>query len=402
MDLETKLRLIKRGTIDIISEKELIEKLKEESPLNIKFGIDPTAPDIHLGHTVPLHKLKQFQNLGHIIHLIIGDYTAIIGDPSGRSETRPMLTKEEISKNFKTYTEQVFKILDPERTNLLYNSDWLSKFSGEDMIRLSSKYTVQQMLQRRDFGKRLDENKPLSIAELVYPLLVGYDSVHLKSDIELGGSDQLFNFMTSRDLQVIHGQKPEVVLILPILEGLDGVKKMSKSLGNAIGVNETPFEMYGKIMSINDQLMLKYYELLSDVSTEALDHIKNVVQTGIENPMVYKKKLAREIVTRYHSSEFANDAELRFSQIYQNRKRPQNLESFTFKYGNNIPITILDLLRESGRVPSNSEGRRLLDQGGVRLNNELIKDPTYVVIPKDELVLEIGKRYLKKVIFDKK
>jgi tyrosyl-tRNA synthetase len=313
-----------------------------------------------------------------------------------------MLTKEEISKNFKTYTEQVFKILDPERTNLLYNSDWLSKFSGEDMIRLSSKYTVQQMLQRRDFGKRLDENKPLSIAELVYPLLVGYDSVHLKSDIELGGSDQLFNFMTSRDLQVIHGQKPEVVLILPILEGLDGVKKMSKSLGNAIGVNETPFEMYGKIMSINDQLMLKYYELLSDVSTEALDHIKNVVQTGIENPMVYKKKLAREIVTRYHSSEFANDAELRFSQIYQNRKRPQNLESFTFKYGNNIPITILDLLRESGRVPSNSEGRRLLDPGGVRLNNELIKDPTYVVIPKDELVLEIGKRYLKKVIFDKK
>ncbi len=244
MTLEDQLNEFRRGTVNILTEEELVRKLKQNRPLNVKFGVDPTAPDIHLGHTVPLQKLKQFQDLGHNIQLIIGNYTVMIGDPSGRSETRPPLTREEIENNMETYQKQVFKVLDPKKTPLVYNSLWLEKFSGTDIIKLGSKYTVQQLLQRRDFGERIKQNRPLSVTELLYPLLVGYDSVHLKSDVEIGGTDQLFNFMASREIQKAYEQEPEVIITLPLLEGVDGVKKMSKSFGNAIGVNDDPNDMY--------------------------------------------------------------------------------------------------------------------------------------------------------------
>lgn len=256
MILEDQLNGFRRGTEDILTEDELIRKLKQNRPLNVKFGVDPTAPDIHLGHTVPLQKLKQFQDLGHNIQLIIGDYTAMIGDPSGRSETRPTLTREEIENNIGTYQKQVFKVLDPDKTDLVYNSQWLEKFSRTDVIKLCSKYTVQQLLQRRDFGERIKQTKTLFVTELLYPLLIGYDFVHLKSDVEIGGTFQLFNLMASREMQKAYGQEPEVIITLPLLEGIDGVKKMSKSFGNAIGVNDDPNDMYGKIMSISDDLMI--------------------------------------------------------------------------------------------------------------------------------------------------
>ncbi len=399
MNIDDQVREITRGTIDVISTDELKSKLSENRPLNIKFGIDPTAPDIHLGHTVPLQKLKQFQDMGHVIHLIIGDYTAQIGDPSGKSETRPMLTPDQIQANLATYTDQVFKILDPDRTDLLFNSQWLDQFSGRDMIDLGSRYTVQQLLQRRDFGNRIKEGRPLSVTELLYPLLVGYDSVHLHSDIELGGSDQLFNFTASRALQSAYGQKPEVIMILPILEGLDGVQKMSKSLGNAIGVRENPDDMYGKIMSISDDLMIKYYELLSDVPVSQLDEIKTNVKAGKENPMVYKKGLARELVARYHGVQEAQQAEYRFEEVHQRRHNPDELESLQIPYSSESDLGLISIVRLSGRASTNSEARRLIQQSAVRINDEPITDINYRVTPEDGSVLRVGKRFFKELYF---
>ncbi len=399
MPLEDQLKVIKRGTLDILSEDELRRKLSQQSVLNIKFGIDPTAPDIHLGHTVPLQKLKQFQDMGHNIHLIIGDYTAKIGDPSGRSETRPMLSNEQIARNLETYTTQVFKILTPEKTTLLYNSDWLGAFSGEDLINLASKYTVQQMLQRRDFSKRIAENRPLSVAELFYPLLVGYDSVHLKTDVELGGSDQLFNFMASRDLQTAHGQVPEVVIILPLLEGLDGHKKMSKSLGNAIGVTEPAEDMYGKIMSVSDLLMVKYFELISDVGVAELEAIKSAVSTGSQNPMLYKKQLARELVTRYHGSDAAINAQNAFETVHQRKSLPEIVQGLDVHYSQNNDLSLVSVLRLSGRAKSNSEARRLIEQKSVRLNLEPVTNLDYRLSPEDGAVLQVGKNFARQLYF---
>lgn len=400
MGIEDQLRTIARGTEDILGRERLPGLLQEGRILNIKFGIDPTAPDIHLGHTVPLQKLRQFQLMGHNIHLIIGNYTAMIGDPSGRSETRPMLTAEEIAANVETYATQVFKLLDPERTELLYNADWLGKFSGEDMIQLASKHTVQQLLHRRDFANRIKEGRPLSVAELLYPLLVGYDSVHLKTDIELGGTDQLFNFQASRSLQKAYGQEPEVVLTLQLLEGLDGERKMSKSLGNAIGVTDEAFDMYGKVMSISDTLMLRYFELLSDVPVGELDNIKEVVEVGSENPMTYKQQLARELVEKYHGSEAAMAAEKQFDAIHRGIGNPTDLESAIIPYSSESDLGIIPVLRASGRVSSNGEARRLIKQGGVRIGGSVVTEFDYQIEPTDGLVLQVGKRYHRELKFE--
>jgi len=305
MEYKSQFNEIVRGAVDIISNEDLKAKLAESRPLNIKFGVDPTSPDIHLGHTVPLQKLKKFQDFGHNIQLVIGDYTARIGDPSGRSETRPILTKEQIDNNLKTYADQVFKILDRDRINLFYNSNWLGKLNLEELAELTSKYTIKQLLHRKDFSDRIKNGKSLSIAELLYPLLVGYDSVILKTDIEIGGTDQLFNFVVSRKIQKAYSQKPEVIITLPVLEGVDGVKKMSKSLGNAIGINEPSEEMYKKVMSIPNGLMLKYYELLSNVSVDELNEIRNELVKDSSKNIYYKEQLAREIVSRYHGEDAA-------------------------------------------------------------------------------------------------
>ena len=400
MTLEDQLKEIRRGTVDILTEDDIVKKLKLNRPLNVKFGVDPTAPDIHLGHTVPLQKLKQFQDLGHNIQLIIGDYTAMIGDPSGRSETRPTLSREEIEKNMKTYQKQVFKVLDQDRTELLYNSSWLKQFSGTDMIKLGSKYTVQQLLQRRDFGERIKQNKPLSVTELLYPLLVGYDSVHLRSDIEIGGTDQLFNFMASREIQKAYGQEPEVIITLPLLEGVDGVKKMSKSLGNAIGISDDPNEMYGKIMSIDDSLMLKYYELLSDTPLEELQKIRLAVTSGSANPMEYKQRLAREIVSKYYGLDSAIFAEDRFNKVHRQKTAPDQLEERVITHSTNQDLSIISMLKELGRVNSNSEARRLIEQGGVRLDGKVIDDINYSVSPKDGQIIQVGKRYFRKLKYE--
>lgn len=401
MTIEDQLKEIRRGAINILTEEELVRKLKENRPLNIKFGVDPTSPDIHLGHTVPLQKLKQFQDSGHNIQLIIGDYTAMIGDPSGRSETRPILSREEIERNMETYQKQVFKILDRERTELLYNSEWLKKFSGTDIINLGSKYTVQQLLQRRDFNERIKQNKPLSVTELLYPLLVGYDSVHLNSDIEIGGTDQLFNFMASREIQKAYGQEPEVIITLPLLEGVDGVKKMSKSIGNAIGVNDDPNDMYGKIMSVSDDLMLKYYELLSETPVEEFQEIKSAIVSGSVNPMAYKQRLAREIISRYHGQSFAASSEERFNRVHRKRDMPSKLEEEVIKYSaDETMLPLVGILKQIGRAKSNSEARRLIGQGGVKLDGEVIRDVGYSIPPKNDRIIQVGKRYFRKLKYE--
>ena len=303
------LEVIKRGIVDLIEEEELIKKLekayKENKPLKIKAGFDPTAPDLHLGHTVLLRKLRQFQDLGHEVYFLIGDFTAMIGDPSGRSETRPPLTKEQVLENAKTYEQQVFKILDPNKTKIIFNSAWFSKMNAEDIIRLCAKYTVARILEREDFKKRFEANLPISIHELIYPLFQAYDSVALQADVELGGTDQLFNLLIGRDIQKEYGQEPQVIITLPILEGLDGVQKMSKSLGNYVGIMEPPFEMYGKIMSIPDKIMWKYYELLTDIPLEKIKTLKDQVESGKYHPKEAKKRLARYLVAQFHSEELA-------------------------------------------------------------------------------------------------
>lgn len=403
MTLEDKLNEFRRGTKNIFTEKELVRKLKQDKPFNVKFGVDPTSPDIHLGHTVPLQKLKQFQDFGHNIQLVIGDYTAMIGDPSGRNETRPTLTREEIENNMETYKKQVFKVLNPNKTSLVYNSRWLEKFSGTDIIKLGSKYTVQQLLQRRDFGGRLKQNRPLSVTELLYPLLVGYDSVHLKSGVEIGGTDQLFNFMASREIQKAYGQEPEVIITLPLLEGTDGVKKMSKSFGNVIGVNDNPNDMYGKIMSISDDLMLKYYELLSETSLEEFQKIREAISSGNVNPMGYKQRLAGEIVSKYHGQDLALSAEERFNYVHRRKNIPEKLEEQVIDYpigGKELPI--IKVLRQIERIRSNSEARRLIEQGGVRVDGKTINNINCVIFPQDGQVVQIGKRYFRRLKYEEK
>ncbi len=395
---EEQLRILKRGTVDIVKEEELLERLKESykegRPLRVKAGFDPTAPDLHLGHTVLMHKMRQFQQLGHHVIFLIGDFTAMIGDPTGRIETRKALSKEEVLRNAETYKRQVFKILDPEKTEIVYNSSWMETMTAADFIKLAAKYTVSRMLEREDFRRRLENNLPISIHEFLYPLIQAYDSVALRADVELGGQDQIFNLLVGREIQKEYGQRPQVVLTVPILEGLDGVNKMSKSHGNYVGIDEPPEEMYGKLMSISDKLMIRYYELLSDISLDEFEELKRGIEEGKINPKDAKKRLAREIVERYHGKEAADRAEKHFERVFERREIPEDIELVELE--SKEPIWICQVLVKSGLSKSTSEAKRLIKQGGVRLNGERITDDT-LNLDHGEYLIRVGKRRFKRV-----
>ncbi len=395
---EEQLDYLRRGTVEIIEEEELLEKLQRSQatgkPLKVKAGFDPTAPDLHLGHTVLLHKMRHFQDLGHEVYFLIGDFTAMIGDPSGRSETRPPLTREQVLENAKTYKEQVFKILDPQKTKVVFNSSWMSKFTAEDFIRLCAKYTVARMLEREDFKKRFESRRPIAIHELIYPLIQAYDSVALEADVELGGTDQRFNLLVGRDIQREYGQAPQVIITVPILEGLDGVQKMSKSLGNYVGITEPPQEMFGKLMSISDELMWRYYELLTDVPLEELSSWKEAVSKGQINPKELKVKLAKEIVARYHSAEAAEKAAQEFEKVFAKGGIPEDIPSITVEAQE---VWLPRFLKEQGLVKSSSEGKRLLNQGAVQINQNKWTQENFSFTP-GEYILRVGKKKFLKVL----
>tara|TARA_B100000530_G_scaffold39478_1_gene22754 strand:+ start:2107 stop:3348 length:1242 start_codon:yes stop_codon:yes gene_type:complete len=385
-----------RGVEEILLESELIERLANGSPLSVKAGFDPTAPDLHLGHTVLLNKMRQFQEFGHKVIFLIGDFTGMIGDPSGKNVTRPPLTQEEIKENAKTYRDQVYKILDPDKTILDFNSRWMSKMDASSLIHLASKHTVARMLERDDFHTRYVEGKPIAIHEFLYPLIQGYDSVALKADVELGGTDQKFNLLVGRQLQQAYGQTPQIVLTVPLLEGLDGVNKMSKSLGNYIGINELPLEMFGKLMSISDKLMWRYFELLSFRSLEDIKDLKARVKKG-ENPRDIKFLLALEIVGRFNGMAAADQAKKEFIARHQHGAVPENLDEITISSAEQS-LGIGQVLREAGLAASSSEGYRLVKQGAVRRDGEHIRDPK-VVLPVDgtAAVFKVGKRKFARV-----
>lgn len=398
MDIYQQLEIIKRGVVEIISEEELIGKLKKsiknKKPLKIKAGFDPTAPDIHLGHTVLMQKLKQFQDLGHEINFLIGDFTGMIGDPSGKSEMRKPLTKEDIKNNAMTYQKQIFKILDKNKTRIVFNSHWMNKMKAEDFVRLSAKYTVARILERDDFRQRFKEQKPIGIHEFLYPLIQGYDSVVLQADIELGGTDQKFNLLVGRELQREYGQEAQVIITMPILEGTDGVQKMSKSLDNYIGVDESAGEMYGKVMSIPDSIMLKYYELLSDLSLIDVSALKMKIENNEVHPMKAKKKLAKEIVERYHGKRAAERAEAEFENIFSKRGMPENIAEFELKEKMWLP----KIMVRSGILTSNSEGLRLIRQGAITVNGKKVTDEKMELERYREYIVKIGKRRFLKII----
>jgi len=390
INIEEQLKIIKRGVIELIPEDEFIKKLEKDKPLKIKWGADPSAPDIHLGHTVILNKLKQFQELGHEIIFIIGDFTARIGDPTGKSEARKPLTKEEVEANCKTYQEQVFKILDRNKTRVLHNSEWLSKMKIEEVINLAAKYTVARMLERDDFMNRFEKERPISIHEFLYPLLQGYDSVTVKADVEVGGTDQKFNMLVGRELQREYNEAPQIILTLPILEGTDGVQKMSKSLGNYIGITEPPAEIYGKTMSISDELMSRYYVLLSNLPVEEIRTM---------HPMEAKKKLARFLVTQFHNEAAAYQVEKEFGSVFSEGKLPKDIPlEFIPPWENKYNMPAFKLLVLLKLVESASEARRLIDQGGVRVNDRVITDPTEVVDYTNEIIVNVGKRKYMRVV----
>ena len=395
---EKQLEILKKGVLEIISEEELLKKLKEERPLIVKAGFDPTAPDLHLGHTVLLQKLRTFQQLGHTVFFIIGDFTAMIGDPSGRDQTRPPLTKEQVLENAKTYKEQVFKVLDPEKTVVVFNSEWLGKMTGEDLIKLTAKYTVARMLEREDFKKRFKENIPISIHEFIYPLLQAYDSVAIKADVELGGSDQRFNLLIGRDIQKEYGiESPQVAILLPLLVGTDGVKKMSKSYGNYIGITEPPEEMFGKIMSISDELMWQYWELLTDLTLDEINKLKEDVQKGILHPMEVKKQLGMYIVERFHSKENAIKAREHFEKVHSKKEIPEDIPVFsTSEIGTETEL--FEIIFNLKLTETKAEAKRLIKQGGVKVNGEKITDPMYKPDLTKELIIQVGKRKFAKII----
>ena len=394
LSAKEQLKTLRRGTSEIIDEKDLAELLEKGVPLKIKAGFDPTAPDLHLGHTVLLNKMKQFQDLGHEVIFLIGDFTGRIGDPTGRSETRKNLTSDEVKNNAKTYLEQVFKILDSEKTIIAYNSEWMEKFTSVNMIELAAQYTVARMLERDDFQKRLAKNLPVSIHELMYPLIQGYDSVALKSDVELGGTDQKFNLLVGRDLQRAYGQKPQIVLTMPLLEGTDGVQKMSKSLGNSIGVFDSPNAMFGKIMSISDELMWRYFELLSQVPTDELRSMQEQAKSGALNPKNAKIKLAKELVALYHSSELAETASSEFENVFKKKNLPEDVPVIT-GWGSE-KRNICNILKENKLTDSTSAARRLIQQGSVSVNGEKVSDVNQEFSGDQEFMVKVGKkRYLK-------
>jgi tyrosyl-tRNA synthetase len=397
--VQQQMEIIRRGAVEILVEEELAEKLREGRPLKIKAGFDPTAPDLHLGHTVLIQKLKQFQDLGHEILFLIGDFTGMIGDPSGKSETRKALTREQVLQNAQTYQEQVFKILDPQATKVVFNSEWMGLLSAADLIGLASRYTVARMFERDDFHKRFVGQQPIAIHEFLYPLIQGYDSVALTADVELGGTDQKFNLLVGRELQKQYGQRPQSVLTMPLLEGLDGVQKMSKSLGNYIGITEPAKEIYGKVMSITDTLMVRYYELLSDIDLDALAKVRDGVAglPGGKHPMESKKALARELVGRFHGQAAAQAADDDFIMQFREKEIPEDIP--VVHIGETGPMWICRLLSETGLVASNGEARRLIQQGGVRVDGEKVTDPNQEITPGGEVVLQAGKRRFARVVF---
>lgn len=401
MTVNEQMEIIRRGTVEILLEKDLREKLEKSvqtgTPLRVKAGFDPTAPDLHLGHTVLIQKMRQLQKLGHEVYFLIGDFTGMIGDPTGKNETRKALTREDVLRNAETYKEQVFKILDPEKTRVVFNSEWLASMTASDMISLASKYTVARMLERDDFSKRFTNQLPISIHEFLYPLIQGYDSVALNADIELGGTDQKFNLLVGRELQRERGLEPQIVITMPLLEGLDGVNKMSKSLGNYIGINEPPDEIFGKVMSVSDQLMIRYYELLSDLSIPELEDLKEGLKSGNIHPMEAKKALAREIVQRYHNSSAAVQAEEDFVKRFRENQVPDQMESHELKAEGGKAL-LCKVLAEAGLVKSNSEGRRAIQQGGVKVNSEKVADDNLELVAGNEYILQVGKRRFARVV----
>jgi tyrosyl-tRNA synthetase len=391
------LEILKSGAAQILPDQELEKKLKSKKNLKIKFGADPTAPDLHMGHVVVLNKLKQFQDLGHEVIFLIGDFTALIGDPSGKSKTRPPLTPDEVKQNAKTYLEQVGKILDIKKTKIVYNSEWLSKLKFDDVLRLAGKVTVARIIEREDFANRLKESSPIGMHELFYPLMQGYDSVELKCDVELGGTDQTFNLLMGRFLQEQFGQEPQVILTMPLLEGLDGVKKMSKSLGNYVGLWEDADKAYGKLMSISDELMLKYYLLLLDKTEKDIEQIKKQIEDGSLHPMNSKKEMAYGVINKYWSENEAKDAQKKFEALFQKKdyskatqvELPQNTKN---------PIWIVEFLKLLKAIISSSEAKRLIESGAVQINDEAIKDFKAAIKWKSGTIVRVGKHRIYKIV----
>ena len=393
--MKENLNLIKRGVDELISEDELLAKLKSKKQLIVKAGFDPTAPDLHLGHTVLINKLRHFQQLGHQVIFLIGDFTGMIGDPSGKNKTRPALNETEIKENAKSYKKQVFKILDPELTEVRFNSEWCSKLGAEGIIKLASQYNLARMLERDDFSKRYKSNQSIAIHEFLYPLIQAYDSVALQADVELGGTDQKFNLLVGRELQRTHEQEPQVVITVPILEGLDGTNKMSKSLGNYVGIDEAPDEMFGKIMSISDDLMWRWFDLLSFKSSEEIQAVKDQQSDGM-NPRDIKISLAKEIISRFHDEDAADNAEHNFLNQFQKKNIPENIEELSLEW-KEPSILLPNLLKESGMTESTSEAIRMIKQGAVRINEEKITDPKHSVSKGEACIYQVGKRKFKKI-----
>ena len=395
-DVSAAIELIKRGTDALLLEVELIERLKSGRPLRVKAGFDPTAPDLHLGHTVLINKLRHFQELGHRVQFLIGDFTGMIGDPSGKNTTRPPLSREQIMDNARTYEDQVFKILDPDKTEICFNSTWMDKLGAADMIRLASHQTVARMLERDDFAKRYGSNQPIAIHEFLYPLVQGYDSVAMKADVELGGTDQRFNLLMGRELQKHYGQPPQCVVMMPLLEGLDGVNKMSKSLGNYIGISEAPKEIFGKTMSVSDTLMWRYYDLLSFRSSTEIAALKRAVEDG-RNPRDVKVMLAQELVARFHGARAAEEALADFEARFQRNAIPEDLPEVTIVAGSE-GLALFQVLKQAGLTGSTSEAMRMIEQGAVRLNGERADDKGLRLCAGEKVVLQVGKRKFAAVV----
>jgi len=388
-DVQPVMQQLLRGADEIIPQAELEEKLKRGKPLEVKAGFDPTAPDLHLGHTVLINKLRQFQQLGHNVTFLIGDFTGLIGDPTGKSATRPALTEAEVKENAITYQEQVFKILDPDLTRIRFNSEWMSQMSSTEMIKLTAKYTVARMLERDDFSKRYAANQSISVHEFLYPLVQGYDSVVLNSDIELGGTDQKFNLLVGREIQKAYGKPQQAILTVPLLEGLDGVQKMSKSLGNYIGITDAPNDMFGKLMSVSDELMWRYFELLSFRPIDEIDGFQKQIDQG-SNPRDIKFLLCEEIITRFHSPQAAENAKDDFIKRFQKNAIPDELPEVAINLGEGMPIA--NLCKEAQLCPSTSDAMRMVKQGAVKINGEKVSDPKLMINQNNAFVLQVGKR----------
>jgi len=403
-EVERQLKVISRGVVEIVPEDELKKKIMKSvvtgTPLKVKLGLDPSAPDIHVGHTVVMQKLRQFQELGHQVQLIIGDFTGRIGDPTGKSETRKQLSEEDVQRNAETYRQQIFKILDPEKTKVHFNSEWLAPMTFEDVVKLAAKVTVARMLERDDFTKRYSTGQPISIHEFFYPLMQGMDSVALHTDIELGGTDQKFNLLMGRTLQKEYGQEPQVTIMTPLIEGLDGVQKMSKSLGNYIGIDEEPNEIYGKAMSVPDELMLKYYELVTDLSNEELETLSEGVKSGAVHPRDAKMKLAHTLVRMYHGMDAAEAAQEHFVTVFQQRALPEDIEEIEVPAGEleDGSIKLIKLLTLIGFASSNGEAKRSIQQGAVKINEEKLTDVNAAIALAGGEVIQVGKRKFAKLL----